>query len=51
MPDGKFWWWKGGAHGLARPPRAGDRYGFVLTGADGSETWTQDPARRVESST
>lgn len=50
-PDGKFWWWKGGAHGLTRPPRASDRYGFVLTAADGSETSTQDPAaRRVESS-
>ena len=50
-PDGKFWWWKGSVRSLARPPRAGDRYGFVLTRPDGIETWTQDPAaRRVESS-
>ena len=30
-PDGKFWWWKGTAGSFARAPRAGDRYGFVLT--------------------
>ena len=33
------------------PPRAGDRYSFVLGRSDGSEATTQDPAaRRVESS-
>ena len=36
---------------FARPPRAGDRYGFLLGRADGSEARVQDPAaRRVESS-
>lgn len=50
-PDGKFWWFKGTAASFAEPPTAGDKYKFLLTGQDGADTWTQDPAaRRVESS-
>ena len=50
-PDGKFWWWKGSARTMPRPPRAGDRYSFALGRSDGSEAPSQDPAaRRVESS-
>jgi 1,4-alpha-glucan branching enzyme len=50
-PDGKFWWLKATDQSFTRPPAAGDRYGFILTKTDGSETRSQDPAaRRVESS-
>jgi 1,4-alpha-glucan branching enzyme len=50
-PNGKFWWLKLPAQAFARPPRAGDRYGFLLGRVDGTEIRVQDPAaRRVESS-
>jgi 1,4-alpha-glucan branching enzyme len=50
-PDGRFWWLKVPSQAFARPPRAGDRYGFLLGRADGTEARVQDPAaRRVESS-
>jgi 1,4-alpha-glucan branching enzyme len=50
-PDGKFWWYKGNEAAFARPPAAGDKYNFLLTGPSGTDLRLQDPAaRQVENS-
>ena len=50
-PDRKFWWFKGSDSEFARAPKAGDKYKFVLTENDHTDTRVQDPAaRRVENS-
>jgi len=50
-PDGKFWWFKGTDSSFLRPPKAGDRYNFIVTEPGVGDQRRQDPAARwVESS-
>ena len=50
-PNGRYWWHKGTDASFIRPPKAGDRYRFVLNQGAGPNLFRQDPAaRRVESS-
>ena len=50
-PDGRYWWHKGTDASFIRPPKAGDRYRFVLNQGAGPDLFRQDPAaRQVESS-
>jgi len=44
-PDKQYWWFLGSDASFARPPRAGDRYAFLI-GQDPDTVIRQDPAAR-----